>query len=77
MVGAGLGTGQTSREGGPSLKRVVLVGLSLTLVVLGLGARKLWAPRSFRDMLHPAPIVRARAPSGWTTSSPSGWPFPP
>ncbi len=57
MVGAG--PGRTSTEGGPAVKRIFLVGLSLTLSLSGTGCSL--APKSFRDMLHPAPIVRARA----------------
>ena len=41
------------------MKRVLLVGLSLWVVTSGLGCSL--APKSFRDMIHPAPIVRARS----------------
>ncbi len=41
------------------MKRVFLVGLSIALGVSGAGCSL--APKSFRDMIHPAPIVRARA----------------
>ncbi len=41
------------------MRRVVFVGLGLALGVGGPGCSL--APRSFRDLLHPAPIVRARA----------------
>ncbi len=41
------------------MKRVVLVGLLLATVASGSGCSL--APKSFRDMIHPAPIVRARA----------------
>ena len=55
----GVLSGRTSREGGPAVKRVFLVGLLLSAVVSGSGCSL--APKSFRDMIHPAPIVRARA----------------
>ncbi len=42
------------------MKRPVLVGL-LGMLVAGGGPGCSLAPRSFRDMLHPAPIVRARS----------------
>ena len=41
------------------MKRVFLVGLLLSTAVSGAGCSL--APKSFRDMIHPAPIVRARA----------------
>jgi hypothetical protein len=41
------------------MKRVFLVGLLLGLVMSGPGCSL--APKSFRDMIHPAPVVRARA----------------
>ncbi len=41
------------------MKRVCLVGLLLPLAASGAGCSL--APKSFRDMIHPAPIVRARA----------------
>jgi hypothetical protein len=41
------------------VKRVFLVGLLLATVASGPGCSL--APKSFRDMIHPAPIVRARA----------------
>ena len=41
------------------MKRVFLVGLLLATVASGPGCSL--APKSFRDMIHPAPIVRARA----------------
>jgi hypothetical protein len=41
------------------VKRVFLVGLLLATVGSGPGCSL--APKSFRDMIHPAPIVRARA----------------
>ncbi len=41
------------------MKRVCLVGLLLPLAASGVGCSL--APKSFRDMIHPAPIVRARA----------------
>ena len=41
------------------MKRVVLVGILLATVASGPGCSL--APKSFRDMIHPAPIVRARA----------------
>jgi hypothetical protein len=39
--------------------RVFLVGLLCSMAVSGTGCSL--APKSFRDMIHPAPIVRARA----------------
>jgi hypothetical protein len=41
------------------VKRVFLVGLLLATVASGPGCSL--APKSFQDMVHPAPIVRARA----------------
>jgi hypothetical protein len=41
------------------VRRVFLVGLLLATVASGPGCSL--APKSFRDMIHPAPIVRARA----------------
>lgn len=41
------------------MKRVVHLALLLPIVVLGSGCSL--APKSFRDMVHTAPIVRARA----------------
>jgi hypothetical protein len=41
------------------VKRVFLVGLLLSMATSGPGCSL--APKSFRDMIHPAPIVRARA----------------
>jgi len=41
------------------VKRVGLVGFLLATAILGPGCSL--APKSFRDMIHPAPIVRARA----------------
>ena len=41
------------------MKRVFLAGLLLPMAASGLGCSL--APKSFRDMIHPAPIVRARA----------------
>jgi hypothetical protein len=41
------------------VKRVFLVGT--LLMMAGSGAGCSLAPKSFRDMIHPAPIVRARA----------------
>jgi hypothetical protein len=41
------------------VKRVFLVGF--LMLAAGSGAGCSLAPKSFRDMIHPAPIVRARA----------------
>ncbi len=41
------------------MKRVVLYGFLGAFAIAGSGCSL--APRSFRDMLHPAPVVRARA----------------
>jgi hypothetical protein len=41
------------------VKRVFLLGLLLPMAASGMGCSL--APKSFRDMIHPAPIVRARA----------------
>ena len=41
------------------MKRVLLVGMLLAMVSSGPGCSL--APKSFRDMIHPAPIVRARS----------------
>ena len=41
------------------MRRVVLIGLFSALSFLGTGCSL--APKSFRDMIHPAPVVRARA----------------
>jgi hypothetical protein len=41
------------------VNRVLLVGLLLPMAGSGMGCSL--APKSFRDMIHPAPIVRARA----------------
>jgi len=52
----------TSREGGPAVKRAGLVRwwcLAWPIALAGWGCSL--APKSFRDMLAPAPIVRARA----------------
>jgi hypothetical protein len=51
--------GRTSKEGGSEVMRVMLVGI--LLMMAGSGAGCSLAPKSFRDMIHPAPIVRARA----------------
>ncbi len=48
-----------SREGGPAVKRVVQIALMISMVALASGCSL--APKSFRDMVHTAPIVRARA----------------
>ena len=55
----GMVSGRTSKEGGPAVKRAFLVGLALAAAGSGPGCSL--APKSFRDMIHPAPIVRARA----------------
>jgi hypothetical protein len=70
LVAEGFATGLASVGGryfvrpdlqgrGASVKRVFLVGLLLPMAVSGMGCSL--APKSFRDMIHPAPIVRARA----------------
>lgn len=41
------------------MRRVFLFGMLCPLVISGAGCSL--APRSFRDMIHPAPVVRARA----------------
>lgn len=58
-AGSATGTGRTSREGGPAVKRVILVGILLPMAASGAGCSL--APKSFRDLIHTAPIVRARA----------------
>src|SRR4051794_27780927 len=55
----GFASGRTSREGGRAVNRTLLVGLLSAMTASGMGCSL--APKSFRDMIHPAPIVRARA----------------
>ncbi len=55
------------------MKRVFLVGITGSMAIAVAGCSL--APRSFRDLLHPAPIVRARA-MGMDEKQPEGVAIP-